>query len=333
MAGSRLYAANKSQTTMAAVQNFTPRMDPAMISLCVQALQNLRTGLAQALLYSEATDQYAKAVEATYSTLSPLAEALGVLELSIHRGVVLLNGQELQVPVSALPAVAAIERAFCKAGLYRYRFSAGMTAAELSSFMQLLAWSKFETTGPATANALLSDNGVRNITVPEGKSTSPLPKPIISFEAPTIPAPAAKAPASGLTPAVPRQLPAHDSTVIMPSLSGAVEFKATLQGRIEEIGFLNVLRLAGGKDGILSLHTAEGEARVAVKGRTIISASYRGKSGLEALLEISEVHSGPFAYLAAEHDIARHIDIKIADLELELRRLAESQPKRDVDFF
>ena len=139
-----------------------------------------------------------------------------------------------------------------------------------------------------------------------------------------------------MTPAVPRRKAAHSSTVIMPSLSGAMDLKPTLEGRIEEMGFLNVLRLAGGKDGLLSLQAPNGEARVAVKARTIINASYAGFSGIEALIEISEILSGAFAYLAGTHDIPKHIEVKISELEVVMQRYKEGErPKtsKEVDFF
>lgn len=360
------FAADQSYRGMTAVQDVSKRIDPLVATLCVQALQNLRTALSQAMLYAEGTPQYVKAIEAAHGSLSRLTDGLSVLELSIHRGVVIVNARELEVPVAILPAIAAIERFFCKVGLYSFRFERGLRATELGSFLYMLAWNKFGSTGAERVNALLIENGIRCASVIDSTSSRPRasipdPSPVVTVVVPPAPPAAPRpassarnvftvppaplappmpavppAPASGMTPAVPRRKAAHSSTVIMPSLSGALDLKPTLEGRIEEVGFLNVLRLAGGKDGLLSLHTPNGEARVAVKARTIISASYAGVSGIEALVEISEILSGPFAYLAGAHDIPKHIEVKISELEVVIQRYKEGerpQKKEDVDFF
>jgi hypothetical protein len=296
---------------------------------CNKALHAFRSGLSQALLYSETTPQYVKAADASFAALAPVVQAFNVMELSIYRRTVTINGCELEVPPAELEAIASIERVFYKVGLYAFRFTAGLTSAELAAFMQLLAWNKFETTATSRVNAVLRGNGIFNIAAIEPVAHA---RPATTLKA-TIPAASVK-PFSGVTPAVEQKFPAHGSTAIMPSLSGAIDLKPTLEGRIEDMGFINVLRLAGGKDGILSLQGSQGEARVAIKARTVISASYANHSGIEALVEISEILSGPYGYLAGEHDISKQLDIKISDLELTLQRYKEGErPKSEIDYY
>lgn len=326
---------------MAAIQGIPAHSDVATATAYLQALQDLRLGLSQARLYAEGTPQYIKAVDAAFTSLMPLVEGFSVLEISIYRGAPLINGRELEVPFQVRPAIEAIERFFWKAGLYCFKFSAGLATAELSAFLQLLAWNKFGTTDGEKVNAYLRAHGIRNIAFVDsnyielraGKHHGAIAGAKSNFVVPSVPA--AQAPISGLTQAVePPVSPAHSSTVILPSIAGVDNLKVTLEGRIEVFGFINVLRLVGGKDGVLSLQGPAGEARIAIKARTIVNASYAGKTGSESLIEISEILSAPFAYLAGSHDIPNAFDIKISDVERLIERCKRVDRHKDnIDYF
>ena len=60
-------------------------LDLRLRAICIKALQNLRGGFSQALLYAQDTRQYEKTAEATYEALNLAVNELNGFHLSISR--------------------------------------------------------------------------------------------------------------------------------------------------------------------------------------------------------------------------------------------------------
>src|SRR5438270_562947 len=64
-------------------------------TVIIQAMQSLRAGFSQALLYPQGTPQYEKIAENTFAALNVVVEQLGGMHLSISRSEAIVNGQRV----------------------------------------------------------------------------------------------------------------------------------------------------------------------------------------------------------------------------------------------
>src|SRR4051794_33704424 len=60
-------------------------LDLRLRTFCIKALQQLRAGFSQALLYAQDTKQYEKSAEATFEALNLAVNELGAFHISISR--------------------------------------------------------------------------------------------------------------------------------------------------------------------------------------------------------------------------------------------------------
>jgi len=144
-----------------------PKLEPASVALCQQAIQQLRYGLSQALLYTEGTKQYERVCASVHAAFEEVLKALGGFKLSATRGEALLNGERLELPASLRSHVEYIERAMSASNTSGLKFEPGLTVREIEPFLQLLARKKFPAADAAKVNAFLRENGIEHIQIEE----------------------------------------------------------------------------------------------------------------------------------------------------------------------
>jgi hypothetical protein len=141
--------------------------DPKTKTICIQALQSLRAGFSQSLLYSQETKQYEKVVDTTFEALNTAIETLNGLHLSISRSEAIVNAQRLDTPLSVRSSIDQIDRFIYNAGLSSIKFEKGLTIQELAPFLQIVARKKFASSEGAAINKQLREMGIAHIQVGE----------------------------------------------------------------------------------------------------------------------------------------------------------------------
>jgi tetratricopeptide (TPR) repeat protein len=142
-------------------------LDLRLRTICIKALQQLRAGFSQALLYAQDTKQYEKSAEATFEFLSVAVNELGAFHISISRSEAIINGQRLETPLAIRSSIDQVDRFIYNAGLSSIKFEKGLTLPEIASFMQLLSRKKFTSTEGAAINRQLRETGITHIQVGE----------------------------------------------------------------------------------------------------------------------------------------------------------------------
>jgi hypothetical protein len=142
-------------------------LDLRVRAICIKALQQLRAGFSQALLYAQDTRQYEKTAEATFEALNQAINELNGFHLSISRSEAIVNGQRLETPLAIRSSIDQVDRFIYNAGLSSIKFEKGMTLPELAPFMQLLSRKKFTSTEGAAINRQLKESGITHILVGE----------------------------------------------------------------------------------------------------------------------------------------------------------------------
>ena len=144
-----------------------PVFDPKTKVICIQALQSLRAGFSQSLLYSQETRQYEKVAESTFEALNAAIESLSGFHLSISRSEAIINAQRLDTPLSVRSSIDQIDRFIYNAGLSSIKFEKGLTIQELAPFLQIVARKKFVSSEGAAINKQLREMGITHIQVGE----------------------------------------------------------------------------------------------------------------------------------------------------------------------
>lgn len=106
--------------------------------------------------------------------------------------------------------------------------------------------------------------------------------------------------------------------------------KPTLEGQIEDHRFPALIRMVGGREGVLKIGAAEGEALIYIRERHVLNATYAGKSGIEALDEIDLIKSASFAYYLTTFEMGAKLNI---DIEAVQDALSKHRDQKDEHLY
>jgi hypothetical protein len=142
-------------------------LEAADSALCLQAFQQLRTGLSQALLYTLESKQFEKAAENAFGPLQTLLEKIGEFKLNMLNGDALVNGSRVEIPASKRPVIEALEKVMSSGGISCLRFEPGLAMNELGRFLHLLARKGLGSSDGAKINQLLREKGITHVRTEE----------------------------------------------------------------------------------------------------------------------------------------------------------------------
>ena len=156
-------ASEPAAATASAAEPKAGGTEAARNALALQALQQLRAGLSQSLLYAADTKQFEKAAENVFVPLNGLLEAIGNFTLMVSKADALINGSRIEVPAAFRATNEQLEKVMNAASVASLRVEKGLTAPELGKFLQLLARRKLGSTDGAKINQNLRDQGITHI--------------------------------------------------------------------------------------------------------------------------------------------------------------------------
>ena len=135
--------------------------------LCIQMLYALRSGLAQALLYTEGTKQFERTCLSTYTAVNAVVTAIGNFKIGFAKTDALVNNERVDSPGAMRAHIEYIEKVMSAAGTSSLKFERGIEEREVGPFLQLLARKKFPAAESSKINLFLQEQGITHIQIDE----------------------------------------------------------------------------------------------------------------------------------------------------------------------
>ncbi|HEY3325435.1 MAG TPA: hypothetical protein VGP72_33595 [Planctomycetota bacterium] len=143
----------------------TSTLDAATSALCAQAVQHFRGGLTQALLYSEGTKQFERALESCLKALTDVMQAIGPFKFGVAETRLLINSERVETPNWLRGHLEQLEKFFHASGVGSLMFEKSLAREELGPFLHLMARRKIPDVESTKINEFLREQGILHIQV------------------------------------------------------------------------------------------------------------------------------------------------------------------------